>query len=60
MRKICKVLSDEALEAQGRLQAIVPDSAGAEIGEEFEGVQLIEEWRGGKKLVPEEWFAEAS
>jgi len=42
--------------ANGRLQVLVLDHAGPDVWSGLQGVHLVEEWRGGKKLVPTEWL----
>lgn len=39
------------------LQILVLDHAGAEVWGDAGDVHLVEEWRGGKALVPDEWLA---
>lgn len=44
----------------GDFQIIVVDHAGPEIWGGLKGVHLVEEWRNGKKLVPEVWIEAAA
>jgi hypothetical protein len=57
VRKVFKALSDEVAASGGSLQVIVLDHAREEVWEDLKGVVKIEEWRGGKKLVPDDWPA---
>ena len=43
--------------AKGRLQIIVLDHAAEDVWGSLDGVELREEWRDGRALVPPEWFA---
>ena len=56
VRKAFVVMSSVVREAAGRLQIIVLDHAAENTWGHIENVNLVEEWRGGKKLVPEEWY----
>ncbi|MGM3277563.1 DUF3732 domain-containing protein [Ralstonia sp. 24A2] len=40
----------------GDFQIIVVDHAGREIWDGLKGIHVVEEWRNGKKLVPEAWI----
>jgi hypothetical protein len=57
VRKVFTLLGIEALASKGRLQTIVLDHAGGDVWGGLEGVELTEEWRDGRALVPAEWFA---
>jgi hypothetical protein len=54
VRKVFLVLGAAAIEAGGRLQAVVLDHADEEVWGQIPGVELVEEWRG-QKLVPLDW-----
>jgi hypothetical protein len=56
VRKIFITLANSIRETEGAWQAIVLDHARAEIYGDIEGVMEIEEWRDGKKLIPEFWY----
>ena len=56
VRKVFRAVSDEVRRADGRLQAIILDHAGSDVWGEVEGVAVVENWRDGGKLVPEEWL----
>jgi len=55
VRKVFALLADETERAKGRLQIIVLDHAHEEVWGKLPGVKLVDEWRGGKKLVPVDW-----
>jgi hypothetical protein len=57
VRKVFALLGSEALAAKGRLQILVLDHAGEDVWAKLQGVELVEEWREGRALVPLEWFA---
>ena len=57
VRKVFTLLGLEARAAKGRLQTIVLDHAGEDVWGSLDGVELTEEWRGGRALVPTEWFS---
>jgi predicted DNA-binding protein YlxM (UPF0122 family) len=56
VRKVFALLGKEARAAKGRLQIIVLDHAGEDVWGSLDGVELREEWRDGRALVPPEWF----
>ena len=58
VRSVFETIGAEVLKAEGRLQAIVLDHAGADVWGEISGVTLAEEWRGDVKLVPPDWLSE--
>jgi hypothetical protein len=57
VRKVFSVLADVVRQAKGALQVLVLDHAGPNVWGGIEGVDLVEEWRGGRKLVPQEWLS---
>jgi hypothetical protein len=60
IRKVFDLLGKEVRSAEGRLQIIVLDHAGDNVWGSLEGVELIEEWRDGRALVPPNWFSSES
>lgn len=58
--KVFDVLSTAAERGDGQLQFIVLDHAPERVWSGTRGVHLVEEWRGGLKLVPIEWLGEAT
>lgn len=56
VRKVFEVFSSVVAEAEGRLQVIVLDHAAENVWGGIAGVELVEEWRKGEKLVPLEWL----
>lgn len=58
VRQIFSTLSEAALEARGKWQAIVLGHADETVWGGLPGVHLVEEWREGTKLIPTEWLSE--
>ncbi len=58
--KVFSVLSAAAQRSEGKLQFIVLDHAPERVWVGTQGVHLVEEWRGGLKLVPMEWLGGAT
>jgi hypothetical protein len=56
IRKVFEQLGAFILRSKGRMQIIVLDHAGPDVWGEIQGVTLADEWRDGKKLVPEAWL----
>ena len=56
VRKAFMVLSNAVSDANGRLQVIVLDQAPESVWAGLPNATWVEEWRGGKKLVPAEWL----
>lgn len=56
VEKAFKVLSSVVEASKGQLQVIVLDHAPREVWGDISGIVAFEEWRGGKKLVPENWI----
>jgi hypothetical protein len=56
VRKVLAVLMKAVAGSKGRLQVLVLDHAGPDVWNGLQGVHLVEEWRGGKKLVPTDWL----
>ena len=59
VRKAFEVMGSVALGENGKLQLIVLDHASRDVWGGIDGVVGLPEWRGGTKLVPMEWLAEA-
>ena len=57
VRKVFALLGVEARTANGRLQTIVLDHASEDVWGGLDGVQLTEEWRAGRALVPTAWLS---
>lgn len=57
VRSLFEVVSNVTTEQKGALQTIVLDHAGDSVWGKVPGVSLVEEWRGGLKLVPENWIS---
>lgn len=58
VRKAFQAMSKVVQNAKGRLQVIVLDHAPSSIWGKLGGVLGLEEWRGGKKLVPVDWISD--
>ena len=56
VRTVFRAVSDEVRASNGRLQVIVLDHADTDVWGGVDDVWLVENWRDGKKLVPEEWL----
>lgn len=56
VRKVFKTLGAAAVNSKNKFQIIVLDHAGDEVWSQLDGVHLVEEWRGDKKLVPLDWL----
>lgn len=56
VRKVFKVLS--SVVAKNNLQVIVLDHASDKVWKDLANINLVEEWRSGKKLVPLDWLKE--
>lgn len=56
VRKVFAVFSRLVADAKGKLQVIVLDHAGDSVWGSAPNVHLVEEWRGGLKLVPTDWI----
>jgi hypothetical protein len=57
VQKIFAAVADVVNSSKGNFQAIILDHAAENIWGAVEGVNLVDEWRSGKKLVPEEWLS---
>ena len=56
VRRVFITMSAAVRGSEARFQALVLDHAGRDVWGEVDGVHLVEEWRGGAKLVPAEWL----
>lgn len=56
VRKVFSTLSRVTETAKNALQVIVLDHAGPDVWNGISNVNVVEEWRGGKKLIPPEWL----
>jgi hypothetical protein len=59
VRQVFLALASAAARLDGRWQAIVLDHAAEDVWGSVPGVHLVEEWDGGKKLVPTAWVPRA-
>ena len=56
LQKAFHALSDSLTRAKRKLQIIVLDHAAETVWGKIAGVNPVEDWRNGKKLVPQDWF----
>jgi hypothetical protein len=56
VKKVFKVLASAISNSNRKLQIIVLDHAAENVWGDVSGVHLVEEWRNGVKLVPENWI----
>jgi len=56
VRKVFKVLSSVVENSNGRLQIIVLDHASESAWGDIQNVNLVEEWRDDRTLVPMDWL----
>jgi len=56
VRDVFKVLGEATVAAKGRLQIIVLDHAYKDVWGGLPGVELVDEWREERKLVPPRWL----
>ncbi|SIR38311.1 Protein of unknown function [Rhizobium sp. RU35A] len=57
VRKIFKLLSDETIAAEDRLQVVVLDHADDGVWGGIGNLHLVDEWRGDRALVPKSWIS---
>lgn len=56
VKSMFRTLAKSVLDNEGAWQCIILDHADKSIYLGIEGVYEVEEWRNGKKLIPEEWY----
>lgn len=56
VHKVFSILSAAVGDSNGELQIIVLDHAAENVWGGLKNVHLVEEWREGRKLVPQEWL----
>ena len=56
VRKVFSVLASGVRNSKDQLQILVLDHAPPDVWNGLQDVHLVEEWRGGRKLVPVEWL----
>lgn len=57
VKKIFAALSNYIKNAKSELQIIIMEHADEDVWGEFEGITLVERWRGSEKLIPIEWIS---
>ncbi len=55
VKSMFKTIANSVIGKKGAWQSIILDHADASIYGEIDGVHEVEEWRNGKKMIPEEW-----
>jgi uncharacterized coiled-coil DUF342 family protein len=56
LQKDFQALAASVARTKGKLQIIVLDHAAESVWGKIAGVHEVEDWRNGKKLIPEEWL----
>ena len=56
VRRAFRAIAEELTMSKGRLQAIVLDHANEDVWGDIDNTYLVENWRGGAKLVPDSWL----
>ncbi len=56
VRKVFATIAAVVKSTQCGLQTLVLDHAGSDVWGDVEGIHLVEEWRSGNKLIPNEWL----
>jgi hypothetical protein len=56
VRKLFEVISTVTTEQGHKLQTIILDHAADNVWGDISGINLVEEWRGSEKLVPQSWI----
>jgi len=56
VRKIYQVIAEETLRHEGRFQSFIFDHAGPGTWGGIQGINVVDTWREGRKLVPLEWI----
>ena len=55
VRKVYTLIAQVVKSSNGNFQTIILDHAAENVWGNIEGIFLVEEWREGKKLVPDSW-----
>jgi hypothetical protein len=56
VRKLFEVIAKVTTEQGHKLQTIILDHAAGNVWGDIPGIQLVEEWRGPDKLIPQSWL----
>jgi hypothetical protein len=56
LRKAFRAFGDAITESKGQLQIIVLDHAAENVWSGISGVHKVEDWRDGRKLIPNDWL----
>ncbi len=60
VKKIFKAVASSILSKNGAWQSIILDHADSDIYGDIDGVHEVDIWRDGIKLIPQEWYTQAS
>ncbi len=56
MQKVFRTFAQVTTALKQKLQVLVLDHAGVNVWGTIPGTHLVEEWRDGRKLVPQDWL----
>lgn len=56
VQKVFNVLSQVVEDSKGKLQVIVLDHAPESVWGHIPNIHMVDEWRGGKRLIPSNWL----
>lgn len=56
VKKVFMTMKSAIEKSSNNLQILIFDHASEEVWNGIEGIHLVEEWRNGLKLIPEEWL----
>jgi hypothetical protein len=56
VKSMFKTIAKSVLDNKGSWQCIILDHADKDIYGDIEGVYEVDDWRNGKKLIPEAWY----
>lgn len=56
VKKVFITMQAAIKKSSNNLQILIFDHASEEVWSGLEGIHLVEEWRNGMKLIPEEWL----
>lgn len=55
VRRVFAAMAKVVDNTKGKLQVVVLDHAAEDVWGDIAGINKVEEWRDGQKLVPEDW-----
>ncbi|MGA7498539.1 MAG: DUF3732 domain-containing protein [Isosphaeraceae bacterium] len=56
VQKVFRTFAQVTTALKQKLQVLVLDHAGVNVWGTIPGTHLVEEWRDGRKLVPQDWL----